>query len=102
MTRRMLSLALAVVLALFGIVPQALAQDETNSAKATRKRLQQKITVDLKDVRFKDALDELKREMDNRVSFKVDNVSGISNNTKVNIVAKDKTLEQVLNDLCDK
>jgi hypothetical protein len=91
-----LTLALAA-----GLAAPAAAQ-ETPSAKATRKRLQEKISVDLADVRLKDALDDLKRELSKPVSFKIDNVSGISNNMKVSYAAKDKTLEQILNDLSDK
>ena len=34
--------------------------------------------------------------------IKIDNASGVSNNTKVSYKAKDKTAEQVLNELCDK
>jgi hypothetical protein len=98
--RSALTLTLAFA-ALAGLAPHAGAQD-TPSAKATRKRLQEKISIDLADVRLKDALDDLKRELSKPISFKLDNVSGISNNSKVTYTAKDKTVEQILNDLCDK
>jgi hypothetical protein len=98
--RSALTLTLALT-ALAGFAPLAGAQD-TPSAKATRKRLQEKISIDLADVRLKDALDDLKRELSKPISFKIDNVSGISNNSKVTYSAKDKTVEQILNDLCDK
>jgi hypothetical protein len=96
-----LTLSLALAAGLAGPVPPAGAQD-TPSAKAARKRLQEKVSVDFADVRLKDALDDLKREMSKAVSFKIDNVSGISNNMKVTYAGKNKTVEQVLNDLCDK
>jgi hypothetical protein len=76
--------------------------EETPSAKAARKKLQQKIALDLKDDRFKDVLDAIKREMDKAVSFKIDNNSGISNNTKLTYSCKDKTVEEILNELADK
>jgi hypothetical protein len=98
--RSALTLTLALA-ALAGFALHAGAQ-ETPSAKATRKRLQEKISIDLADVRLKDALDDLKRELSKPLSFKIDNVSGISNNMKVTYAAKDKTLAQILNDLCDK
>jgi hypothetical protein len=96
-----LTLTFALTAALAGPAPPADAQ-ETPSAKSARKRLQEKISIDLADVRLKDALDDLKREMSKAVSFKIDNVSGISNNMKVTYTAKDKSVEQILNDLCDK
>lgn len=80
---------------------RSLAQ-ETPSAKATRKKLQQKITVDFKDVGTKAVFEEIKGEMDPAVAFKIDNASGISNNTKLSYSAKNKTVEEILNDLSDK
>jgi hypothetical protein len=82
-------------------VNPVLGQD-TPSAKATRKRLQEKITVEIKETPFKEAIEEIRRELNNKVSFKIDNVSGISNNSKVTIIAKDKTVEAILNELADK
>ena len=76
--------------------------EETPSAKATRKKLKQKITVDEKEIQFKGMLDAIKGEMDKPVSFKIDNTSGISNNSKVTYSAKDKTVEEILNELADK
>jgi hypothetical protein len=96
-----LTLSLALAAGLAGPVPSAGAQD-TPSAKAARKRLREKISIEFADVRLKDALDDLKREMSKAISFKIDNVSGISNNMKITYAAKNKTVEQILNDLCDK
>src|SRR5262249_11315128 len=36
------------------------------------------------------------------LGIKIDNTSGISNNSKVTLVAKDRPLEKILNDLCDR
>jgi hypothetical protein len=91
-------LAVALVLALGGV---AVGQ-ESNAAKATRKRLQEKITVEIKETGFKAALEEISRETNNKVKFKIDNTSGISNNSKVTIIAKDKTVQAILNELADK
>jgi hypothetical protein len=76
--------------------------DETPSAIAARKKLQQKISIDEKDIGFKNLTDVIKSEMDKPISFKIDNNSGISNNSKVTYSCKDKTVEQVLNELADK
>jgi hypothetical protein len=75
---------------------------ETPSAKASRKKLQQKISLDLKEVGFKDLTEEIKREMDKPLSIKIDNTTGISNNSKVSYACMDKTVEQILNELADK
>jgi hypothetical protein len=78
------------------------AGQESPAAKATRKKLKQKITVEWKELPIKEAVGELKREFDNRLGVKIDNVSGISNNSKVSLTAKDQPLEKILGELCDK
>ncbi len=102
--RRLLGSGVAAV-ACVAVVAVGMAfagEEETPSAKATRKKLQQKITLDAKDVGFKALTEDIKREMDKPVSFKIDNVSGISNNTKLTYSCKDKTVEEILNELADK
>jgi hypothetical protein len=79
----------------------AAAQDSP-AARATRKRLKTKISVELKDIGLKDAVKDIQSELDDRIRIKIDNVSGISNNTKVTLVAKDQPLEKILAELCDK
>src|SRR4029453_11705026 len=79
----------------------AIAQEST-AAKTTRKKLQQKITVEFKEEGTKAVIDQIAGEMDKAPKFKIDNASGVSNNTKITYKAKDKTVEQVLNDICDK
>jgi hypothetical protein len=101
--RRRMALTIALFL---GVASAWLASEarcqESPSAKSARKRLQEKITVELADTRLKDAIEDIKREMSKPVSFKIDNISGISNNMKVSYTAKDKTVQEILNDLCDK
>ena len=46
--------------------------------------------------------DDLKRESNNKVSFKIDTTTGMSMNTRMSYKAKKASLEQVLNDLADK
>ena len=89
-------LAVALVLA-----APALAQ-ETASAKATRKRLQQKISVEWKEVGLKIITEDIKGEVDQPISFKIDNTSGLSNNTKLTYKADNKTVQEILNGLSDK
>jgi hypothetical protein len=101
--RRLLGsvIVLGVCGAWLASVSPAHGQD-TPEAKATRKRMQEKITVEIKETAFKEALDEIRRETNNKINFKIDNVSGISNNSKVTVIAKDKTVEEILNTLADK
>lgn len=75
---------------------------ETPSAIATRKKIKQKISVDFKDITTKGMFDDIKGELDKPVSFKIDTVSGISLNTKWSYKAKDKPVEEILNELADK
>lgn len=98
---RLTSLALALA-GLFAAADLALAQQETPSAKGTRKLLQKAIDVDLKEVGTKDFLDEISGELDYKVKFKIDNASGVSNNTKMSYKGKAVTVEKMLNDLADK
>jgi hypothetical protein len=83
------------------LAPQALAQ-ESKAAQTTRMKLKQKITVEFKEIRTADIFKEIMSEMDKPVNFKIDNVSGVSNNSKLSYKAKDKTVEAILNEMSDK
>ena len=98
--KRKLAVLFGVCMAVSAVLP-VLAQD-TPSAKATRKKLQQKISVEFKEVGVKAVLDDIKREMDAPIAFKIDNTSGVSNNAKLTYKADNKTVEQILNDISDK
>jgi hypothetical protein len=91
--------AVAVVCA--SLVGTAAAQ-ETPAAKATRKKLQQKISIEFKDTRMQDAMNEIKSELNDRISFKIDTMSGVSNNTKVSFKAEDTPAQKVLDAFCTK
>jgi uncharacterized protein (TIGR03067 family) len=75
---------------------------ESQAAKTTRKALQKTLDVDQKDIGTKDFLDDISSDLDNKVKFKIDNASGVSNNTKMTYKAKGVTVEKMLNDLADK
>ena len=95
-------LKLAGLLALtLGCAAWAFAQEST-AAKTTRKKLQQKITIEFKEERTKDVIESVIGEIDKAPKVKIDNASGVSNNSKLSYKAKDKSVEQVLNDICDK
>jgi uncharacterized protein (TIGR03067 family) len=90
-----------VLLAGLGLVGSAPAQ-ESQAAKTTRKSLQKTIDVDQKEVGTKDFFDEISSDLDGKIKFKIDNGSGVSNNTKISYKGKGVTVEKMLNDLADK
>jgi len=93
-----------VVLAvLFAVVCASHAgAQESKAAQTTRMKLKQKITVEFKEIGTADIFKEIKGEMDKPVNIKIDNVSGVSNNTKLTYKAKEKTVEAILNEMSDK
>ncbi len=95
-----------IVVALCGLgwlATFALAQD-TPAAKATRDRLKKIILddVDYKEEMTRVIFDDLKRESNNKVSFKIDTTTGMSMNTRMTYKVKKASLEKILNDLSDK
>jgi hypothetical protein len=99
--RRLLILALA--LALGGA---ALAADKDSSdtpkAAATRTKLTStRVEVEWKDTLLRDVLDELFKEKGGGVGIRTDR-NAVVLNTKITYKAKDKTIEEVLNDLSEK
>ena len=98
---RLLKLALVVgtLIALSGL---AMAKD-SKAATATRKKLQQKVGVNEKEVGLKSFIEDLfKNTVEHEIRFKIDNANGLSNNMKVSYSGKDVTVEKLLNDLSDK
>lgn len=75
---------------------------ESPGAIAARKKLKQKISVEFKEVTTKGIFDDIKNEMEKPVAFKIDTGSGMSLNTKLTYKAKDKTVEDVLNEMAEK
>ncbi len=77
---------------------------DTLPAKATRANLKKIIIdeVDWKEEMTRVIFDDLKRESNNKVTFKIDNASGMSNNSRMSYKAKKVSIEKILNDLADK
>jgi hypothetical protein len=90
--------AVGAVLSLTG----PLAAQESSAAQATRKKLQQKVSIDVKEVGTKAFFEELNLELDKPLKFKINNASGVSNNSKVSYKGKGVSVEKVLNDMADK
>jgi hypothetical protein len=97
---RTLKMVLLALLALTSA--DRLAAQDSKSAAATRKKMQQKVTINAKEVGIKAFLEDLKNEMEHEIRFKIDNANGLSNNMKVSYSGKNVTVEKVLNDISDK
>src|SRR6185295_19375312 len=97
------SIGVTLVLALAALGAQSASAQESKAAQSTRMKLKQKISVDFKEIGTKAIFDEITESMEKgAVTFKLDNKSGVSNNTKLTYKAKDKTVEEILNEISDK
>ena len=69
--------------------------DDTPKAAKTRKLLKTKITVEFKDTRLEDAIEEIKEQVKD-LKFLLDTKGGVSRNQPMTFKGKDKTVEEVL------
>lgn len=74
---------------------------DSPAAASTRKKLAAKVTVDFNETRLQDAMEELKKQVEN-LSIWIDNVGGVSNNQTVTYKAADKPLAEVLDEMFKK
>src|SRR5947209_14972557 len=82
---------IGALLALFlGLAGNARA-DDTAKAAQTRKKLKQKVTLDVKDERLEDVVDAIKDQVKG-LSIRLDARGGVSKNRKLTYKAKDKPL----------
>ena len=91
----------ALVLAVHTAAVRAADDDDTKEAAKTRKLLKTKISVDFKDTRLEDAMDEIKTEVKG-FKFLLDAKGGVSRNQTVSYSAKDKTVEDILDEMLKK
>lgn len=91
--------------ALFTLACLAVADDkkteDTPAAAKTRKLLKTKISIEFKETALKDAVEEIKEEVKG-LKFLLDTKGGVSRNQPMNIKAKDKTVEEVLDEILKK
>jgi hypothetical protein len=96
------SLALAALLSLG--LPGAFADErpaDTPKAAAMRKLLKKKITVEFKEARLVDAMEEIEEQVKG-FKFLLDTKGGVSRNQAITFSAKDKTVEEVLDGMFKK
>jgi hypothetical protein len=99
--RFMTRIAIAFLAA--AILTQAAAAQESKAAKFTREKLKQVIAeFDAKETGIKVFLEDVNREIEKGIKFKIDGSTGISNNTKISYKGKKITVEKLLNDISDK
>jgi type II secretory pathway component GspD/PulD (secretin) len=80
----------------------AWAQDkDTKAAAAARQKLKQKVTVKFKDTLLKDVVEELQDQVMG-LRFRLDTKGGVSMNRKITYMAKDKPLDEVLDEMFKK
>lgn len=75
--------------------PPAAKPEDSPTVKRTRMKLEIPVTVDFKDERLKDVLEEFKRQTE--ISFHLD--AGVSANQAFTYAAKDKPLKEVLDEM---
>jgi hypothetical protein len=90
-----LCLTCSLLLLLAVCVSPVSADEDTPKAAATRKLLKKKISVDFKDTRLEDAIDEIKEKVKG-LKTTLDTKGGVSRNQTINYEAKDKTIEEIL------
>ena len=94
---------IAFTLIAVAVLAQTAVAQESKAAKSTREKLKQVIAdFDSKETGTKSFFEDVNRELDTPLRFKIDGTSGISNNTKLTYKGKKITVEKLLNDISDK
>jgi hypothetical protein len=98
--RRLIAVAVIVCVGLAG-TPAADKDDDTPAAAKTRKLLKEKVTVEFKDTRLEDVIDELKDQIKG-LKMQLDTKGGVSRNMTITYSGKDVTLEEALDEMFKK
>lgn len=103
MPRLLLAIPLALAMMVATVAWAADDNADTPKAAATRTKLTStKVDeVEWKDSLLRDVLDELFKEKGGGIGVRTDRTSVVLN-TKITYKAKDKSIDEILNDLCDK
>jgi hypothetical protein len=98
--RHFLTLACVLSLGVVGVWADT-KEEDTPAAAAMRKKLKQKVTVEFKETRLEDAVDELKEQVKG-LKVLLDTKGGVSRNQAITFTAKDRPLEEVLDGMFKK
>ena len=86
-------------------VPAAWAQEkaakDTPKAAAARKKMKQKVSVDYKETRLAEVVDDLKQQVEG-LGIRLDTKGGVSMNQTITYKADDKPLDEVLDGMFKK
>jgi hypothetical protein len=94
-------LAFAALVCVAGLTAHAADEEDTPAAAKTRKLLQEKITVEFKDTRLEDAIDEIKDNVKGLL-IQLDTKGGVSRNQTLTYNGKDVTVEEALDGMFKK
>lgn len=98
---RRMGLTIASFVMLGSLVMAADKDADTPKAAATRKKLDQKISVAYKDTLLREVWDDLKDKVEG-LGIRGDLKGGVNQNSKITYKAEDKPLGGILNEICDK
>jgi type II secretory pathway component GspD/PulD (secretin) len=98
--RRLLIIAVALAVCVAGL-QAADKSDDTPKAAKTRMLLKKKVSVEYKDTRLNDIVDDLKDQVKG-LHVRLDNKGGVSNNMTLTYKADDKPLDEVLDQMFKK
>ena len=89
------AMVVSSALALLLVASWAIGKEKDSpKAAATRKKLQEKLSVDYQDEPIRNVVDDLKTKVKG-LGIKLDTAGGVSGNIKINYKADDETLEKV-------
>src|SRR5262249_1484970 len=99
--RHLLTAALLVTVGLGAALAGDDKPKDTPKAAKTRKLLKTKVSVEFKNTRLEEAVDEIKEQVKG-LSIRLDTAGGVSRNLSINYTGKDKTVEEVLDGMFQK
>ncbi|MEY4614074.1 MAG: hypothetical protein RL179_2047 [Planctomycetota bacterium] len=99
--RRLSGTILAVAVFFVAAFAQAQGAKGTAKAQATQKLLEKKITVEFKETKLADIIDEIKDQVKG-IQIRMDGKGGVSGNRKLSFTGKDVTLKDTLEGLLKK
>jgi autotransporter-associated beta strand protein len=101
---KIFALSLAIILTALNLsrADEKGASDDTSKAAAARKLLKTKITVNFKETRLEDMIEEIKEEHVKGINIRLDTKGGVSRNQAINYKGTDVSLEQALDEMFKK
>jgi hypothetical protein len=91
--------ALAVAVCALPFTVAAGPKKDTPAAAKTRRMLKEKMSVNYKETRLSDVAIDIQKQLDNKVSIKLDNDGGVSNNLTITYSADNKSLAVILDEM---